>query len=135
MLTQILLLILSSSLSIAAGKEFTCFQSKVKLTYDDGKVIETPTKLCSNKDRTSLRSKNCVNLECVPRDKIGALKLSDVYFESSNPGFTTCMLSGGKPELLEFYADKEWYALDRCNYKKGFVNVGILLTLLKSAGN
>lgn len=126
----ILLLILNNSVALAAKSEFTCMKSKVKLTYSD-KSAETTTELCTNPDRTSLRSKNCKNLECIPRDKINALKFSDVFSEGSNPGFTTCMLSGGKPELLEFFADNQWYALDRCNFKNGFINVGALLQFLK----
>lgn len=127
----LLLTILSSSFAVANDPlPFTCSKSKVKIPYE-GKTIEKLEELCTNKDYSAVRSKNCLELECVPKDKLAAMTFAEIFTSHSNPGFTACMLTGGKPELIEFFADKEWHELDRCNYKKGFVSTGALIPLLK----
>lgn len=127
----ILLITLSSSFVYANDTlKFVCNQSKVKIPYE-GKTIEKMEALCSTKDHSALRSKNCLNLECVPKDKLGSMTFGQIFTSHGNPGFTACILSGGTPELIEFFADKEWHELDRCNYKNGFVSTGALIPLLK----
>lgn len=125
------LIILGSSSALAnESLQFACAQSKVKIPFE-GKTVEKTEALCTNKDHTALRSKNCLNLECVPKDKLGSMTFGQIFTSHGNPGFTACILSGGKPELIEFFADKAWQELDRCNYKKGFVSTGALIPLLK----
>lgn len=125
----LILLILSSFLNFAHAEEsdFTCMASEIKIPYADGKTKTEKVEICTNKDRNSLRSKGCLKLECLPKEKLKRIKFSDVVADSGSPGFKICHAIGGKAELIEFKADDQWYSLDRCRLGKEFVNPGVLI--------
>ncbi|WP_413578132.1 hypothetical protein ACLVWU_06275 [Bdellovibrio sp. HCB290] len=106
----------------------TCQTGSFRMPYDGAtKVVKAQT-YCFNEDRTELYSKDCQSRKCSAFNLEIQVKMADLLNESSNPGFNLCRKLGGKPELLQFEASAEWFALDRFNFKDGaFVSTGELM--------
>ncbi len=108
--------------------DLTCQKGSFRMPYNaETKVVEAQT-YCFNEDRTELYSKDCQDRKCTAFNVDIEVKTADILDQKSNPGFNLCRKLGGKPELLEFEASKEWFALDRCVFKDGsYVSTGELV--------
>ncbi|KHD88643.1 MAG: hypothetical protein OM95_07505 [Bdellovibrio sp. ArHS] len=125
MLSSLLFLLFSFSF---AQSDLHCASGSFRF-LTNGVTSTSKSFYCYNSDKTQLYSKECKNQKCpLAFDSKKYFNFSDLHDENSNPGFNLCRKLDGKPEILEFQADKEWFKLDRCNFKDGsFVSTSELL--------
>jgi hypothetical protein len=110
------------------ASDLTCQKGDFRMPYDGSTKVISSQNYCYNKDRTELYSKDCQNHKCAAFNVDIKVTSSGIMDENSNPGFNLCRQLGGKPELLEFEASKEWFSLDRCLFKDGsYVNTSELI--------
>lgn len=117
-----LAIFLSLSAAFAGEEKLTCLkEGKLRSLYN-GKVTESVTAYCFNKDKNMLISPGFDKTR-ITRKKIGHKMIS-------SPGFEACFAFQGKPELLEFEVEGKWYELDRCVFRdKSFIDNGWLYQL------
>lgn len=124
MLSSLILLLAAQ----AFAADLTCQTGTLRMPYDGKTKALESQNYCYNEDRTELFSKDCQNRKCMAFTIDSEVKMSDIMNQHSNPGFNLCRKLGGKPELLEFEANKDWFSLDRCVFKDGsYVSTGELV--------
>ncbi len=99
-----------------------CLQGEIRYIYQK-KEFKESSHYCFNATKTSLTSKSCEQQECLK----GLAKVKFSYHGVGTPGFTLCQKYGGKPQILEFKVKDQWYALDRCQLKNGYIDTGSLI--------
>ena len=124
-----LILITTSHESFA---EDSCVNGQIKIKVFSREKIEH-TKYCFNQGKTNLYSINCQKALCIANKSFDGLTFDDLFSEYGNPGFSLCTKIGGKAQIIEFYADREWHSLDRCIFSKDtFLDTGLLLKYFKN---
>jgi hypothetical protein len=135
MVLKILLLFICfiSTSVISAELEIEQCISNGKMKYIlNKKEIIIYENFCFNNDRNILISKNCYhNQACI------ALKFRNIANQNlfnkgiGTPGFNLCYQLNGIPQILDFNDGKNWFHLDRCQFKQdgSFIDTGSLINI------
>ena len=119
----ILISLIFSLISLEVFAKEECVDGKLRYRHSR-KMKTLDASYCYNSNKTTLRSKG--KSITVPKVELDSSILDTAV---GKPGFNICFEYGGTPQIVEFYADRKWWKLDRCIFKDGsFVDTGTLLS-------
>ncbi len=121
-----LLFFVISSVAASENSQLTCISGKIKVTAFGDETIQRE-KFCFDKDFAGIYSSSCRKNDCQAFKNPKRYYPNELYTKYGSPGFKLCRALQGTPEIIEFYAEKEWHGTDRCTFSDGFVDTDTLL--------
>ena len=120
--------------TVAVAKADTCITGKLRHRMHRT-WVEEASAYCYNVDKTALKSNSCSERGACAAESASLRKLDRSALNSTlgSPGFNLCYAAGGRPQLLEFWADERWFELDRCTFPRdgSYVSTGLLAARLR----
>ncbi len=107
------------NLTLAGDEAIDCIDGKIRYT-ENKKVITITDRYCFDTVlKTITSTKKCPN-RCLVDDLTPVkVKRSELQTEVDSPMFKICRKANGVPQVIEYWANKQWISTSRCLFSDG----------------